>query len=72
MMLSLEEWMNLRAFAPLRTAGATWAEIAAEAGVDWRTAKKYLSVDVPPAPPSVVGRAHPLKVVEAWVLSPDM
>ena len=66
MMLSLEEWMNLRAFAPLRTAGASWSEIAAEAGVDWRTAKKYLSVDVPPAPPSVVGRAHPPKVVEAW------
>ena len=58
--------MNLRAFAPLRTAGASWSEIAAEAGVDWRTAKKYLSMGAVPAPPKVLGRARPPRVVEPW------
>jgi transposase len=37
-----EDWMKLRAFKPLRDAGASWAEIARAAGCDWRTAKKYL------------------------------
>ena len=43
MILPVEAWMDIRRFAPLRAAGATWNEIAAEAGCDWRTARKYLS-----------------------------
>jgi len=45
--------MDLRAFRALRAAGATWAEIAREAGCDWRTVKKYLSSDASVTPPAV-------------------
>lgn len=41
-MITQEDWMNLRALKPLKDAGYSYAAIAAEAGVDWRTAKKYL------------------------------
>ena len=34
--------MNIRRYRALREAGASYAEIAAECGVDWRTAKKYI------------------------------
>ncbi len=47
MLLSTEEWMDLRAYRALRDAGATWAEIARETSHDWRTVKKYLSPDAP-------------------------
>src|SRR5215211_7946245 len=53
MILSQEQWMELRAFKALADAGATWAEIARETGYDWRTVKRFLSADasaVPPAP----------------------
>jgi transposase len=52
MILSQEQWMNLRAFKALADAGATWAEIARETGYDWRTVKRYLSTDAPAAPPA--------------------
>ena len=42
MILDSESWMNIRRFRALRAAGATYAEIARECEVDWRTA---------PAPP---------------------
>ncbi|MQB01883.1 MAG: IS21 family transposase, partial [Actinobacteria bacterium] len=41
-MITQEAWMNLRALKPLKDAGYSYAAIAAEAGCDWRTAKKYL------------------------------
>jgi hypothetical protein len=46
-----ETWMNLRRFRALREAGATYAEIGRECGVDWRTVKMYLSADAPAIPP---------------------
>ena len=47
MILSQEQWMELRAFKALADAGATWAEIARETGYDWRTVKRYLAADAP-------------------------
>jgi transposase len=52
MILHPENWMNIRRFRALHEAGASYAEIAAEAGCDWRTVKKYLAegaLAVPPA-----------------------
>lgn len=43
--LSSETWMDLRRIKPLREAGATYKEIAAELGVDWRTVLNYLATD---------------------------
>ena len=73
MILDLESWMIIRRFAVLRDAGATYSEIAAEVGCDWRTVKKYLNADgMPPrattrkgSPPA---RITPLAaVVEGWL-----
>jgi len=44
--------MDLRRFKPLREAGATYKEIAAEVGLDWRTVRKYLAADTAGAPPA--------------------
>jgi transposase len=65
MLLSSEEWMDLRAFRALRQAGATWAEIAQETGHDWRTVKKYLSTAAGSGPPAVVRRPQP-KLLDPW------
>ena len=55
LIVPLEKWMDRRRYRPLRDAGASYREIAAEVGVDWRTVKKYLAVDaggtLPAAPP---------------------
>ena len=56
MLLSPEEWMDLRAYSALREAGATRAEIARETGHDWRTVRKYLSPDAADRPPAVTAR----------------
>src|SRR5918993_1158631 len=56
MILSQEQWMELRAFKALAEAGATWAEIARETGYDWRTVKRYLSSDAPATPPAPAKR----------------
>ena len=60
--------MDLRAYRALREAGAAWAEIAREAGHDWRTVKKYLSPDAPDRPPAVTA-ARPTrhKMIEPWM-----
>src|SRR6266702_4209016 len=43
MILHPESWMNIRRFRALHEAGASYAEIAAEVGCDWRTVKKYVA-----------------------------
>jgi transposase len=74
MILSQEQWMNLRAFKALADAGATWAEIARETGYDWRTVKRYLSADAPATPPAPAKRGPgPRKtdpythLIDAWL-----
>ncbi len=67
--------MNIRRFRALHAAGATYAEIARECGVDWRTVKKYLAEDVPSTPPAAPARAGTqpkvitpfIPVIEAWL-----
>lgn len=67
--------MNIRRFRSLYAAGCTYAEIARECGVDWRTVKKYLAEEgssVPPVPPARVGTqpqviAPFVEIVEAWL-----
>ena len=57
MILDTESWMNIRRFRALHEAGATYAEIGRECGVDWRTVRKYLEQDGPAVPPSAPPRA---------------
>ncbi len=64
MLLCEEDWMNLRSLRPLVAAGATWADIAREAGCDWRTAKKYLGAEAPSAPPRVTGRPQRPRLID--------
>jgi len=45
MILSPEDWMNIRRFRVLHETGSSYAEIARECGVDPRTVKKYLQTD---------------------------
>jgi transposase len=67
MLLSTEEWMDLRAYRALHEAGATWAEIARETGHDWRTVKKYLSPDAPDRPPAVTaGPTNKKKLIDDY------
>jgi transposase len=49
--------MNVRRFRALHAAGASYAEIARECGVDWRTVRKYLAEDAPSVPPAAPSRA---------------
>jgi transposase len=58
--------MNIRAMRSLKTAGASWADIARETGCDWRTVKKYLADGAPSSPPKVTRRQHPPKVIEPY------
>lgn len=67
--------MDIRRFRALRSAGATFAEIARETGCDWRTVKKYLDPDAPstqPRAPSRMGTQPKVitpfvDVVDAWL-----
>ena len=75
MILPVEAWMDLRRYQPLRVAGATWREIADEVGLDWRTVKKYLSLDAPAGPPIAPSRRGCVArkvdavapVIDAWL-----
>jgi transposase len=75
MILDSESWMNIRRFRALHAAGATYAEIARDCGVDWRTVRKYLAEDSPSAPPTAPARAGTqprvitpfVGVIEAWL-----
>jgi transposase len=74
MILSQEQWMELRAFKALAEAGATWAEIARETGYDWRTVKRHLSADASSRPPVPAKRGPgPRKtdpyahLIDAWL-----
>lgn len=49
--------MNVRRFRPLHEAGASYAEIAAECGCDWRTVRKYLRSEGVASPPRAPSRA---------------
>lgn len=75
MILDAESWMNIRRFRALHEAGASYAEIARECGVDWRTVRKYLAEDgvaLPPRGPSRAG-CQPrvitpfVEVIDAWL-----
>ena len=75
MILHPESWMNIRRFRALHQAGASYAEIAAEVGCDWRTVKKYLAQGSPAVPPAGSPRkgTQPRKIgpfadlVESWL-----
>jgi hypothetical protein len=66
MILSQEQWMNLRAFKALAEAGATWAEIARETGYDWRTVKRYLSSDAGSSPPAPAKRGPGPRLIDPY------
>lgn len=67
--------MNIRRFRALHAAGASYAEIARECGVDWRTVRKYLAEDSSSAPPAAPPRAGTqprvitafVGVIESWL-----
>jgi transposase len=75
MILDTESWMNIRRFRTLHQAGASFAEIGRECGVDWRTVKKHLAVPAPAVPPVGPPRKgtqprkidHLTGVVDAWL-----
>src|SRR5262249_27779165 len=66
MLVCLEEWMNVGALKAMRQAGATWADIGREAGCDWRTVEKCLSVEGPVSPPAVTGRTPVPRVIDPY------
>ena len=75
MIVDPETWLNIRRFRVLHEAGASYAEIARECGVDWRTVRKHLAEDGLAGPPRAPSRAgtQPRKitplagVVEQWL-----
>ena len=49
--------MDIRRFKALHESGTTYADIARQCGVDYRTVKKYLAADAPAVPPGGSPRA---------------
>jgi transposase len=66
MILSQEQWMELRAFKALADAGATWAEIARESGYDWRTVKRYLATEASGTPPAPAKRGRGARKLDPY------
>jgi transposase len=66
MILSQEQWMELRAFKALADAGATWAEIARETGYDWRTVKRYLTAEASTSPPAPARRGPGPRLIDPY------
>lgn len=62
--------MNTRRFRALYDAGASYAEIAAECGCDWRTVKKYLDPDAPASPPASPPVGSPWAGTQPQVIAP--
>jgi transposase len=56
MILDQGIWMDIRRFASLQDSGTTYAEIARECGVDYRTARKYLAAGATRVPPRGTSR----------------
>ena len=75
MILSPEDWMNIRRFRVLHEAGSSYAEIARGCRVDPRTVKKYLEADGDIGPPRAPSRAGTqpqvitpyAALIEAWL-----
>src|SRR3974377_603617 len=75
MILDAETWMNIRVFPSLHERGATYSEIAAEVGCDWRTVKKYIDAGATSVPPRGPSRKDCLPqamgpftgVIDAWL-----
>ena len=66
MILSKEQWMELRAFKALADAGATWAEIARETGYDWRPVTRYLSAEAGSSPPARAKRGPGPRLIDPY------
>ena len=74
MILNPEEWMDLRRFRALYETGVSISAIAQETGHDWRTVKKYLTLQgaAPPVAPSRRGTQSRVvepfvEVIDAWL-----
>jgi transposase len=65
--LDEQRWLDVRRFRALYEAGASVSEIARETGLDWRTVKKYLTVDGEDlTPPRRRGRPARGQVIDAF------
>lgn len=68
MILDQEIWMDIRRFKALHESGTTYAEIARECGVDYRTVKKYLAAGATSVPPRGTSR----RGTQACVITADV
>jgi transposase len=71
MILDSESWMNVRRFRALFESGASYAEIAAACGVDWRTAKKYLQQPAGAPPRATSRQGSQPRVIEPFIAVVD-